>query len=190
MSTVIGSSDLDEPSETGKVENVEESSSVSRDTRSGTNEEAVCIEDPSAISSAFEDHGVIQQDEVRTVDQHSTDVVGHDLYQNGDKNVFNAASSVQEENSDDCELKRNRDQATQDREIQVDEVAQDNIQQEENEGDNDSKPKSCEGESNDRENERDTPMESEDSYSNQMYDFSNDFCLIIKMLLQCNNDEA
>lgn len=182
MSTVIGSSDLDEPSETGKVENVEESSSVSRDTRSGTNEEAVCIEDPSAISSAFEDNGVIQQDEVRTVDQHSTDVVGHDLYQNGDKNVFNAASSVQEENSDDCELTRYRDQATQDREVQVDEVAQDNIHQEENEGGNDSKPKSCEGELNDRENEGDTPMESEDSYSNQMYDFSSDLYILFTEL--------
>lgn len=145
MSSEIDSCDVDQPSETDKVENV--------------GEESDCTQDPTAGLLKPIDSGVVPQDQPAEVDK-------QDLDQYGARDVEVSRSSHLEDTSNDCGLEQNAPMQHQ----EFAEVADQNIHQ--NKDDVDSRPAANGGDkSNDRELERDTPMESEDNYSGKLYDY-------------------
>lgn len=145
MSSEIDSCDVDQPSETDKVENV--------------GEESDCTQDPTVGLLKPTDSGVVPQDQPAEVDK-------QDFDQNGARDVEFSRSSHLEDKSNDCGLEQNAAMQHQ----EFGEVADQNIHQ--NKDDVDSRPPASGGDkSNDRELERDTPMESEDNYSGELYDY-------------------
>lgn len=156
MSVVAHVTDAGEPPEACKVENVKDCSVLSQNTTSDPeNEEAILVEE--ATSSVVENNDVTQKIKVLTEHQISMDFE-HDVSRNEydqdktcDKNLLNSKLSVQKEGSNYvCELnsRSTQEQTSQDQE-EMDEIRENYFHQEEKEGVNDSKPKSCGEEADD-----------------------------------------
>lgn len=172
MSVVAHVTDAGEPPEACKVENVKDCSILSQNTTSDPeNEEAILLEE--ATNSVVENNDVTQKIKVLTEHQISMDFE-HDVSRNEydedktcDKNLLNSKLSVQKEGSNYvCELnsRSTQEQTSQDQE-EMDEIRENYFHQEEKEGVNDSKPKSCGGEADDSIE----GMESDDTHRYQMF---------------------
>ncbi|PFX18548.1 telomerase Cajal body protein 1-like isoform X2 [Stylophora pistillata] len=155
MSVVRHDTDPGEPPEALKVKNVDDRSTLSQNTTSDPkNEQAISVKN--STSCVVDNNGVAQQVEVQTEHPISTDVE-QDANRNedngvrtSDRHLLNSKLSVQKESSADCELNStsSREQPSQDQE-EIYEIRENYFHQEEKEGVNDSKPKSCEEEAND-----------------------------------------